>query len=285
MRRVLGGILVMMGSVLCVVHVSGCSGGEEGEESTACSSDGDCAGDRVCRDGVCELPQGPSPVQDMSMPAQDMGTTVRDLGSGPSCFDNIQNGDEEGVDCGGMCFVDCSNSSEGSCSDGVQNRDEEGVDCGGQYCFSCPTPSCFDNIQNGDEEGVDCGGTCFVDCTTTAKSCSGSLTCEGVASSACDQVSGCNLDESTSCRSREKSGDYCARYTTEAACDGDILYCTWSDARDACEDSCGLFDEDGCTSDVGCRWSSASSCVGTPTVSCMDLTDEMSCQQAGCTFE
>ena len=45
-----------------------------------------------------------------------------------------------------------------SCNDGLQNGDEEGVDCGGSGgCDPCVT--CFDGIQNGDEEGVDCGGT------------------------------------------------------------------------------------------------------------------------------
>ncbi|MCB0638625.1 MAG: T9SS type A sorting domain-containing protein, partial [Lewinella sp.] len=45
-----------------------------------------------------------------------------------------------------------------TCDDGIQNGDEEGVDCGGSYCDVCPT--CDDGIQNGDELGVDCGGSC-----------------------------------------------------------------------------------------------------------------------------
>ena len=45
-----------------------------------------------------------------------------------------------------------------NCNDGIQNGDEEGVDCGESAgCDLCP--SCFDGIQNGDEEGVDCGGS------------------------------------------------------------------------------------------------------------------------------
>ena len=41
---------------------------------------------------------------------------------------------------------------------GVQNGDETGVDCGGllSVCPACPTPpSCTDGVQNGDETGVD----------------------------------------------------------------------------------------------------------------------------------
>jgi len=80
-----------------------------------------------------------------------------DNGPNPTCDDNIQNGDETGVDCGGSC-VACS-----TCDDNIQNGDETGVDCGGS-CVACST--CDDNIQNGDETGVDCGGSC-VACATT----------------------------------------------------------------------------------------------------------------------
>lgn len=45
-----------------------------------------------------------------------------------------------------------------TCDDGVQNGDETGVDCGGSACPACPT--CDDGVQNGDETGVDCGGSC-----------------------------------------------------------------------------------------------------------------------------
>jgi len=50
-----------------------------------------------------------------------------------------------------------------TCSDGIQNQDETGVDCGG-VCPACSvpptTPTCFDGIKNGDETGVDSGGSC-----------------------------------------------------------------------------------------------------------------------------
>ncbi len=70
----------------------------------------------------------------------------------PTCEDGIQNGDEEGIDCGGSC-APCP-----TCEDGIQNGDEEGIDCGGG-CTPCPT--CEDGIQNGDEDGIDCGGSCI----------------------------------------------------------------------------------------------------------------------------
>lgn len=70
----------------------------------------------------------------------------------PTCNDGIQNGDETGIDCGGMACFACP-----TCNDGVQNGTETGVDCGGN-CIACPT--CNDGIRNGTETGVDCGGVC-----------------------------------------------------------------------------------------------------------------------------
>ncbi|MGB0929781.1 MAG: T9SS type A sorting domain-containing protein, partial [Chitinophagales bacterium] len=84
-----------------------------------------------------------------------------------------------------VIFFDFGTEYNGSecetCDDGVQNGDEEGIDCGGSNencvpCFGCTDPTahnfnpnvitddgscmtCNDGIQNGDEEGVDCGGT------------------------------------------------------------------------------------------------------------------------------
>lgn len=77
----------------------------------------------------------------------------------PTCLDNIQNGDETGVDCGGTNCSPCS-----TCNDGIQNGDETGVDCGGSNCPACPT--CTDGIQNGDETGIDCGGSNCPACPT-----------------------------------------------------------------------------------------------------------------------
>jgi hypothetical protein len=45
-----------------------------------------------------------------------------------------------------------------TCSDGIQNGNETGIDCGGPDCAPCTT--CNDGIQNGDETGIDCGGSC-----------------------------------------------------------------------------------------------------------------------------
>ncbi len=79
----------------------------------------------------------------------------------PTCDDGIQNGDEEGIDCGGICGTPCPPPT---CNDGVWNGNETGVDCGGPDCPPCPVPSCNDGIMNQDETGIDCGGICGTPC-------------------------------------------------------------------------------------------------------------------------
>ncbi len=118
----------------------------------------------------------------------------------PACDDQIKNGDETDVDCGGpVCFAceagqacevanDCVSSvclqlqcEPPTCSDMVLNGKESDVDCGGQDCQGCVvgrscfvnsdcvsnfcvmnvcTDHCNDNEQNADETGIDCGGSC-----------------------------------------------------------------------------------------------------------------------------
>ena len=69
----------------------------------------------------------------------------------PTCFDNIKNGNETGIDCGGPCEP-CP-----TCHDGIKNQGEERTDCGGP-CEPCPT--CHDGIKNQGEIGIDFGGPC-----------------------------------------------------------------------------------------------------------------------------
>ena len=61
---------------------------------------------------------------------------IHDIGPLPTCYDNIQNQGETGVDCGGPCH-ECENQ-EPTCDDGIKNQDETGIDCGGK-CPPCNT--------------------------------------------------------------------------------------------------------------------------------------------------
>jgi hypothetical protein len=81
------------------------------------------------------------------------------------CKNGFQDGNETGVDCGGIC-PKCP-----SCFDGIKNQDEEEIDCGG-VCNACP--NCDDMIKNNGETGIDCGGTCIPCASPTC------VTAEGV---------------------------------------------------------------------------------------------------------
>ncbi|PLW79589.1 hypothetical protein C0585_07015 [Candidatus Woesearchaeota archaeon] len=71
---------------------------------------------------------------------EDKPETVQECIYEGTCFDGIQNGLEEGIDCGGLC-TPCPWEEEATCFDGKQN---------------CPGGIC--------EEGIDCGGPCDKEC-------------------------------------------------------------------------------------------------------------------------
>ncbi len=86
-----------------------------------------------------------------------------------SCGDNVKNGDETDLDCGGSCSgcapgkscganADCALPASGKCTSG-----------------KCAAASCSDGIQNGNESDIDCGGSCG-GCALT-KSCGSNTDC------------------------------------------------------------------------------------------------------------
>ena len=111
----------------------------------------------------------------------DPNATVDD-GSCETCTDGILNGDETGVDCGGVLCPTCpvpgctdpnahnydpnATVDDGSCetcTDGILNGDETGVDCGGVLCDPCsnPVPGCTDpNAHNYDPNATVDDGSC-----------------------------------------------------------------------------------------------------------------------------
>jgi hypothetical protein len=136
----------------------------------------------------------------------DTGFIDLQIDYAPHCFNEIQDADETGVDCGGSCdSCEVGNSCEidedcdtnfcsenicvvATCTDEVQNQDETGVDCGGSCpgcqlqsqcqadsdCLSnncqnniCQEPSCENNITDGSETDVDCGGSECQSCELT----------------------------------------------------------------------------------------------------------------------
>ena len=95
----------------------------------------------------------------------DEGCQVQQQNQTPqtgTCFNNVQDGDETGIDCGGSCHVCtfCNNSilNQGEYKTAVDLGNGTLSDCGGPNCPSCPT--CSDKIKNQNETGIDCGGPC-----------------------------------------------------------------------------------------------------------------------------
>ena len=70
----------------------------------------------------------------------------------PQCNDQIHNGDETDIDCGGAC---------GACATGAicaRAADCQSLSCAGSG--TCAAPSCSNGVQDGFETDLDCGGEC-----------------------------------------------------------------------------------------------------------------------------
>ncbi len=90
----------------------------------------------------------------------------------PTCSDGVTNGDETGVDCGGL-------SGCKRCAVGARCR--AGSDCDSRSCQLgyCAAPTCSDGIRQSDEApGGDCGGPRCALCAAGV-SCASSDECEG----------------------------------------------------------------------------------------------------------
>ncbi|MCU1277022.1 MAG: hypothetical protein JWM53_568 [bacterium] len=69
----------------------------------------------------------------------------------PTCGDNVVNGAETDVDCGGAICTPCNTGKRCSID----------KDCRSKLCNSdavCSAPSCSDGVVNGSESDLDCGG-------------------------------------------------------------------------------------------------------------------------------
>ena len=100
----------------------------------------------------------------------------------PLCTDEIRNGEETDIDCGGSCGR-CE--VDASCK---VNADCEDSDCKGGVCTAF---ACFNNVRDGNETDIDCGGDCRTcaggrECTADTDCASGTCqalpkTCAGLA--------------------------------------------------------------------------------------------------------
>jgi hypothetical protein len=80
------------------------------------------------------------------------------------CFDELKNGNETDIDCGGGSCADCANGK--ICL--------VGGDCTSNFCSAaghlCVASQCLDELKNGNETDVDCGGDTCTKCVDT-KAC------------------------------------------------------------------------------------------------------------------
>jgi Ca2+-binding RTX toxin-like protein len=94
-----------------------------------------------------------------------------------NCFDSLQNGSEDGVDCGGGCARVCAVVS---CTDGARNGAETDVDCGGPSCDPCRE-----------------GGICAAPGDCASGACEGDRCeerCDGCPAGSCDLATGRCID-------------------------------------------------------------------------------------------
>ncbi|HZF52610.1 MAG TPA: carboxypeptidase-like regulatory domain-containing protein [Polyangiaceae bacterium] len=164
-----------------------------------------------------------------------------------TCIDNVKNGSETDVDCGGPCGAclagkACASPSDclsqvcvnkicqaPKCSDAVKNGTETDIDCGGMSCPKCAntkacvsntdcssnlclnnkcTPtSCVDGVKNGQESDLDCGGSSCPPCLP-GKNCTQPGDCTS---------NNCSLNKcSSTCPDAVKNGT-----ETDVDCGGD----------------------------------------------------------------
>jgi hypothetical protein len=109
-----------------------------------CDSNADCAGGR-CTNDICQ-PE--------------------------SCIDELENGVESDVDCGG---------DDGCARCPVGRHCRTASDCDGGACTNgkCQRPTCDDGLLNGSETDVDCGGICPSACADGLR-CKISADCESL---------------------------------------------------------------------------------------------------------
>ncbi len=114
-----------------------------------CDNDDECSGSYRCCNNVgtnygCES-------------GVDVCTSASNCNSITSCSDGLDNGLEDGTDCGGPCLT----AATEICNDGVDNDKDCRLDCSDSECNGNPVCGpCFNGVQNPGEYGIDCGGVC-----------------------------------------------------------------------------------------------------------------------------
>jgi len=211
-------------------------------------------------DGICDDVNNPCPVGLACIAGQ----------CGPqSCTNQVQEGSETDIDCGGPCAP---------CAD--LKKCAAGRDCQSKVCGAdghCAPAACDDRVQNGTETAVDCGGSC-APCAhgqgcSLATDCS-SGTCaqnpDGGTSSVCGQ---CTVGQ-------HATADGCAPNTVNSCCGTSCATCvsppngtsscTNATGAFSCGFVCGAgFHDDG---HGGCTTDTNTASCGSPPLDCSTQT-------------
>lgn len=140
---------------------------EKCDDGEGCLEDADCMSDQCGDDSTCEgggtdsdtegeTDSSGDPTCEDGM--QNGDETDVDCGNscGPTCDDG--EGCDDAADCiSGVCDADALTCTAPTCDDGVQNGDEEGIDCGGSCPDTCdPVQYCTDMDEDGFGDPDDC---------------------------------------------------------------------------------------------------------------------------------
>jgi cysteine-rich repeat protein len=245
-----------------------------------------CGGGMVCTNGVCQS----------------------------LCTDNVRNGDETAVDCGGSCLpcatglgcaqaADCDSGvctggicQAPTCSDHVTNGSETALDCGGScgpcgdgsICESatdcqsnvcmdgiCQSPSCSDGVKNGVETAVDCGNGCLP--CSTGSGCDSVEDClSGVCTGGVCQAPTCTDGVMNGTESYLDCGGSCAPCVDGSTCAADIDCTSNACVGGTCQAlTCSNSITDGDESDLDCGGSCSPCTTGNNCSSGADCLDQV----------
>lgn len=136
-----------------------------------------------------------------------------------TCADELKNGTETDVDCGGSSCRKCAAGK--SCTGDT--------DCTTRFCAAnkCAVPSCTDRFKNGTETDVDCGGNGCAPCADN-KSCAAATDClSGICTAnVCKPYPGSCMTNASFCADYE-SGVTASDVMGSCTCSG----CVYSSAK------------------------------------------------------
>jgi hypothetical protein len=160
---------------------------------------GDAAKDDA---GTDDAGSGDAGTEDAS--TGDAGT--EDAGPAPTCSDDVQNGNETAVDCGGGSYMGAPACPP--CADGKTCK--LGTDCSDGVCkgmpLTCQAPTCTDDVQNGNETDTDCGGAGYMGAAPCPR-CGTGKNCGSSATNCVNLVCTGGVCQAPACTDGVKNGD------------------------------------------------------------------------------